>query len=92
MTVRVLLFAAAKQAAGRPEVSVDLPEGGTVADLRAALAVAVPALAGLLPSVRIALGAEYAADGDPVPAGVEAAVIPPVSGGSPDTIAREPLT
>lgn len=84
MTIRVLLFAAAKQLAGRPEILIDLDEGATVADLRAALASAEPALGKLLPSVRIPLGTDYAADSDPIPPGSEAAIIPPVSGGAPD--------
>jgi molybdopterin synthase catalytic subunit len=79
--VAVRLFAVARQRAGLPSVSVELPEGATVADLRAALAAAVPELAPILPGVRIALGDSFAADEMPVPPGVEAAVIPPVSGG-----------
>jgi molybdopterin synthase catalytic subunit len=82
--VAVRLFAVARQRAGQAQVSLDLPDGATVADLRAALAAAVPDLAPVLPGVRIALGDDFAADTTPLPPGVEAAVIPPVSGGAED--------
>lgn len=83
MRVAVSLFAVARQRAGRPLVLVDLPDPATVADLREALAEAVPSLAEILPHARIALGEEFAVDTTPIPPGVEAAVIPPVSGGAP---------
>jgi len=79
----VLLFALAKERAGRPTLTVDLAEGSTVADLKAALARACPALAPLLPTLRIAIDSEYAPDDRPIPPGAELAAIPPVSGGSP---------
>jgi molybdopterin converting factor subunit 1 len=80
--VQVHLFALARERAGGPSVSIDLPEGSTVADLKSALARSLPALAPLVPSLRIAVNAEYVADDHPLPPGAEVAVIPPVSGGS----------
>ena len=62
MQATVLLFALAREKAGRPTLTVDLPEPATVADLKAALARACPALAPLLPTLRIAIDSEYAAD------------------------------
>ena len=82
MAVRVLYFAAARDAAGTArEELVDLP--ATVADLRRALAARHPALSRILPRCRIALGEEFAEDGAAVPDGAEAAVVPPVAGGAP---------
>lgn len=81
MRVEVLLFAVARQRAGREAVVVDLPEGGTVSALKAALAQAEPALAPLLPGLLFAVAGEYATDDTPVPPGAEVAAIPPVSGG-----------
>jgi molybdopterin converting factor subunit 1 len=81
--VSLLLFAAARQKAGVPSLVLDLPEPATVADLKAALATACPALAPYLPSLRIAINSEYAPDDGPIPAGAELAAIPPVSGGAP---------
>jgi MoaE-MoaD fusion protein len=79
--IKVLYFAVAREAAGLEEES--LPWGsGTVADLRTALRERHPALAHVLPRCRIAVEQSFAVDADPVPSGVEVAVIPPVSGGS----------
>ncbi|MDX1944201.1 MAG: molybdopterin converting factor subunit 1 [Pirellulaceae bacterium] len=81
MPYRILLFAVAKQRAGRDWIEVELPAGGTVRDLREALARQVPPLAELLPHVRIAVNSEYATDATPLGPASEIALIPPVSGG-----------
>ena len=83
MSIRVRLFAIARQRAGAGEVHVDLPTGATVADLRTALGEQVPALRSVLPGVMIAVDAEYAADELAIPRGADVALIPPVSGGAP---------
>ena len=83
MHVTVQLFAVARHLAGRSDVVVELDEPATVADLKRALAATVPELAPILAAVRVAVAAEYARDDQPVPAGAEVAVIPPVSGGGP---------
>jgi molybdopterin converting factor subunit 1 len=82
MIVRVLLFARAKEIAGRNVIEVELPAGATVAELRRRLAREVPALASFARRCGVAVGGEYAVDGDAVPEGAEAALIPPVSGGT----------
>ena len=81
MRSRVQLFAVARERAGASEVLIDLPEGATVADVREAL-VALPGLAGIVPTAMIAVRAEYAADSQAVADGDELALIPPVSGGA----------
>ena len=81
MTARVLLFAKARDLAGRSEVVVSLPDGATVAELRQALGVVSPALLPLLPRLHVAINNNYASDSDPVPPDVEIACFPPVSGG-----------
>jgi molybdopterin converting factor subunit 1 len=81
VSITVLFFAVAREAAGTDSESV----GGapnTVGALRAFLAERHPALARVLPRCRLAVDQEFAVDGDPVPDGAEVAVIPPVSGGS----------
>jgi molybdopterin converting factor subunit 1 len=82
MAVRVLYFAAAREAAGasREELAA---APATVADLRRELVARHPALARILPRCRIALGEEFVDDAAPVPDGAEAAVVPPVAGGAP---------
>lgn len=83
MSIRVLYFAAARDAAG---VSRDeLPEDGfrDVAALRRAIAARRPGLSRVLPQCRIAVNQELAAEDAPVPDGAEVAVVPPVAGGAP---------
>ena len=81
MTVQVLLFARARELAGRETVTVDLRDGASVAELRHALAEAAPALGPLLRTLYVAVNSEYAADADAIPPGAEVACFPPVSGG-----------
>jgi molybdopterin converting factor subunit 1 len=81
MTIRVRLFARARDLAGADAVDVDLPAGATVAGLRAQLAERVPALRDLLPRAAVAVNEDFADDDTPIPPGVEVAIIPPVSGG-----------
>ena len=87
MKVSVRLFAVARQRAGRPEVTLELPDPVTVGALRRALAADFPELAPLVPNLMIAVAAEYATDEATIPPGAEVAAIPPVSGGSLTTIA-----
>lgn len=77
----VRLFAVARERVGRGEITLELPEGATVADLRAALAEQFPPLAPIADRVMIAVDSEYADDAMVVPADASLAVIPPVSGG-----------
>lgn len=81
MTVRVRLFALARQLANCDTVAVSVPERATVGDVRRGLAKACPPLAGLISRVLIAVDSEYADDATPVRADAEVACIPPVSGG-----------
>jgi len=81
MNVRVRLFAAAKQVAGQDSVTVELPEGATVADLRRRLADDIPQPSGLLDRVLFSVNLKYADDDSKIPSGAEVACIPPVSGG-----------
>jgi MoaE-MoaD fusion protein len=82
MAVRVLYFAAAREAAGIPQE--ELPQApATVADLRSALLCRHPALAKILPRCRIAVDEEFAPDEATVADGAEVAGVPPVAGGAP---------
>jgi molybdopterin converting factor subunit 1 len=82
MKVRVVAFARARELAGRDVIEVELPAGATVAALRERLAAEAPALASFIQRCGVAVGGEYAVDGDAVPEGAEVALIPPVSGGA----------
>ena len=81
MNLAVKLFARAKDLAGAGQVTLELPEPATVADVRAALTRVYPALGPLASSLLIAVGTDYANDQQPVTAHSELACFPPVSGG-----------
>lgn len=81
MTITLLFFARARDLAGSDRVSFPLTDGARVADLRARLVEQYPALQPLADKLLVAVNAEYADDGTPIPAGAEVAVFPPVSGG-----------
>ena len=80
MTVTVLLFASYADALGAPQITLPLGDGATVSDVLAALRTR-PGADRLPPSPLVAVNQRYAAGSDPVRAGDEIAVIPPVAGG-----------
>lgn len=78
MTVTVLLFASWADALGA-SVDVELPSEARVADLLAA--VSARAAGRSLPKPLVAVNQRYARADEPVRAGDEVAIIPPVAGG-----------
>jgi molybdenum cofactor cytidylyltransferase len=85
----VRLFALAKERVGRPEIEIELPPESRVVDLRAALREHFPELRGLLASALIAVDEEYANDDVALSPSARIALIPPVSGGADQALARE---
>ncbi len=82
MPLRILFFAAARDAAGGiSEAELSLPDDPTVGGLRAALGDRWPRLGEILPRCRLAVNEAFAAEGDPLRDGDEVAIIPPVAGG-----------
>ena len=81
MILRVRLFARARDLGGAETLSVEVPQGATVAELRQKIAVVVPALASLLPRCAIAVNDDFADENRTIGSGDEVAVLPPVSGG-----------
>ena len=81
MQLIIRLFATLKDRAGAPQVTLDLPEGATVADMLAALTAAYPAVEVSLPSLLVSVNREYADRGQILHPGDEVALFPPVSGG-----------
>jgi molybdopterin converting factor subunit 1 len=81
MILEVKLFARAKEIAGTGSVEVELPQQARVADVRLALCERCPDLAPLISSLLIAVGTEYATDGETIDTECEIACFPPVSGG-----------
>ena len=80
--VKVLLFAAPREAAGRREVRVRVADRATARDVLDALVLLHPELARWRGTAAIAVNRRVAAEGAPVSAGDEVALLPPVSGGS----------
>ncbi len=81
MKIRARLFAAARQAAGRESLEIDLPEGATIADLRDRLAGMIPSAAGLIRHMMFAIDTRYVPLETLLHPDADVACIPPVSGG-----------
>ena len=81
MKVEVKLFAVAKQLAGVEAISIELPAGATVQDLRDALCEQRPELRDITARAMIAIDAEYVSNDTNISENSEIALIPPVSGG-----------
>ena len=90
MAVSILFFATLKQRAGCERMELDLPAGATVSELKNLLALRLPDLQPALPSALVSINREFAFATDPVPAGAEVGLFPPVSGGATDA-QSEPL-
>jgi molybdopterin converting factor subunit 1 len=84
MTITLLLFASCREAVGAQEMCLDVGENYCVGDLRNDLGRHLPPLAGMAPSISIAVNEEYATDDIELQHGDQVALIPPVSGGSDD--------
>ena len=81
MKVRVKLFAVAKELAGRDEIELELHDGASLADLRAAVEKKSDALRPVLRHAMWAVDGQYASDDVKLTERSEVAIIPPVSGG-----------
>lgn len=82
MKARVLFFSVLQDIAGRGEHPIELPgDEARVGDLLAAVFEKWPALREWDRSLLIAVNHAYARREDPLPAGAEVAVMPPVQGG-----------
>lgn len=81
MKVRVRLFAVARELVGAESLEVELADGASISELRAALTRHTPSLAQVLPHVLFAVGNDYVLDNAVILPDREVACIPPVSGG-----------
>jgi MoaE-MoaD fusion protein len=80
--VRVHLFARYREVAGREQVDLEIPEGGTVESAWSAVVDRHPALAQYRPYTLFAVGHDYVEDDHLLKPGDELCLFPPVSGGS----------
>ena len=81
MTVRVLLFAVVRDAAGVGEVTLEISAGTTARVAAEELAGRFPAIKTYLPRVAFAVNQQYVPGETQLNDGDELALIPPVSGG-----------
>lgn len=81
MRINVLYFAQARERAGRPNTSIELPNGSRVADALVAIRRATPALDPLWPHLAVAVDGVLAPADAVLREGAELALLPPVSGG-----------
>ena len=82
MNITVLFFATLKERAGRERVEIELPDGATVAELKARLGTELPALTPSLPTALVSRNKEFAFADDILHDSDEVALFPPVSGGN----------
>jgi molybdopterin converting factor subunit 1 len=82
MQFTIHLFATLKDFAGTDQLTIELPENATIADVRAAVSSRNERLAQALPSAIAAVNHEYVPNDHTVTATDEIAFFPPVSGGS----------
>ena len=81
MRVNVRFFAGIREALGRPEVQLDIPEGATPEVVWARLASDHPVLAARRHGLAAAVNRRYAAFDCVLADGDEVVFVPPVSGG-----------
>jgi molybdopterin synthase catalytic subunit len=80
--ITVQFFATLKERAGVRQTTLELPPGARVGDLKAELVARFPGLREMAGSMLVSVNKEFAFDEDEIPAGAEAAIFPPVSGGA----------
>jgi len=81
MQIRLLAFATAADALGSGELSLEVPPGSRVRDLRARLDRDFPALGPLWPRLAVAVDGRIGGADQELAEGAEVALLPPVSGG-----------
>jgi len=90
MRVRVLFFGMLKDVLGGPADSIDLPDDASVRDLVAHYASKTPLLKEHLPSLALAVNQQYASPDTKLNPDDEVALLPPVSGGAPESPGEMP--
>ncbi|MEM9768538.1 MAG: MoaD/ThiS family protein [Cyanobacteria bacterium P01_D01_bin.71] len=81
IAITVKLFAAYQDAYGQPELTLELPEGATVSDVRDRLLTEHPELEKWRDLTRFGVNLQLVEPGTLLQSGDEVVLIPPVSGG-----------
>lgn len=79
--IKILFFAQARQIVGHDSITISVGDACTIRDLKTQLIAIQPNLTDLVARSAFAIDQNYATDDSIVTAGVEVALIPPVSGG-----------
>ena len=83
MPVKIIYFAAAREVAGCPEESLEVPDEGLEEhDFKELISSRHANMADFLPRMRLARNGEFMQPGERICAGDEVAVLPPVAGGA----------
>lgn len=82
LIIPIHLFATLKDLAGTNRLTIEIPAGATIDDVRQKIVASYPNLAAALPRSIAAVNQEYVYPGHPIAANDEIAFFPPVSGGS----------
>ncbi len=99
MQIRVLLFGVLKSVVGQSSEILSLPEGSPVASLLALYKDRFPQSEAILSTLAVSVNQEYSRADRTLVAGDEVGLLPPVSGGAPETasprgviaIVKEPI-
>jgi molybdopterin converting factor subunit 1 len=99
MQIRVLFFGVLKELVGRSSETIELPEGARVEAVLRHYSRQAPRFQAMLPSLALSVNQEYSSSDSVLRPGDEVALLPPVSGGGPESgsaqdevrIVREPI-
>ena len=80
--ISILFFANLREIAGTKEITLEIPPGSSVAELKKLVAEIYPLLAPHLETTLISVNKEYGFNEDVIPDDAEVAFFPPVSGGN----------
>lgn len=89
MKIRLLAFASAADALGTGETEMEMPQGSRISDLRARLDRDHPGMIPLWPRLAIAMDGRIVPPDTYLEEGAEVALLPPVSGGTEDSLLAE---
>jgi sulfur-carrier protein len=81
ISIQLKLFAAYQEAAGKPELQLDLPDGTTVGQVLDQLLFQHPQLARWRDVTRYGVNLQFVEAGQVLQNGDEVVLVPPVSGG-----------
>lgn len=86
MRVRVLFFGMLREAAGKSSEEIELPDGASLRDVLRRYESQIPRFRDSTASLAVAVNQQYTGPDTRLKANDEIALLPPVSGGAPDSV------